>query len=395
MIRAFLWLAFLGPFFFLSYGFTNWITGLREPVASFVFPWEQHIPFLAWTIIPYWSSDLLYAASFFLPATKEELDEHGLRLLTAQLVSLTGFLLFPLKLAVTAPVVTGNLGWLFAQLYSFDLPYNQAPSLHVSLAVILAARYRSRWVTAWLTLAALSTLTTYQHHFIDLPAGLWVGLFCLWLVPARPCPVRTPSDKLALLYLAGAAIFVFAGWWAWWAAGAWLLVAAIYAVGDPMLFRKGSKVAFWLLFPHRWFAKLNSWAFTCREVMAQEIADGVWLGRCPRRGQWDGALVDVTAELPVTPRKSEYRNVPMLDLVVPSLEQLRRAVNAIEAMPRPTLVFCALGRSRSAISVAAWLIATGRAESVEAALEHIRSKRPQVYLHSGHRQRLEDWADIQ
>ena len=48
--------------------------------------------------------------------------------------------------------------------------------------------------------------------------------------------------------------------------------------------------------------------------MAQEIADGVWLGRCPRRGQWTGALVDVTAELPVTPRKSEYRNVPMLDL---------------------------------------------------------------------------------
>ena len=85
----------------------------------------------------------------------------------------------------------------------------------------------------------------------------------------------------------------------------------------------------------------------------------------------------------------------MLDLVVPSLEQLRRAVNAIEAMPRPTLVFCALGRSRSAVSVAAWLIATGRAASVDAALEHIRARRPQVYLHSGHRQRLEEWADLQ
>ncbi len=142
MIRAFLWLAFLGPFFFLSYGFTNWVTSLREPLGSFVFSWEHHIPFLAWTIIPYWSSDLLYAASFFLPATKEELDQHGLRLLTAQLVSLVGFLLFPLKLAVTAPIVTGNLGWLFAQLHGFDLPYNLAPSLHVSLAVILDSRYR-------------------------------------------------------------------------------------------------------------------------------------------------------------------------------------------------------------------------------------------------------------
>ena len=171
MIRAFWWLAFLGPFFFLSYGFTNWVTSLREPVASFAFPWEHHIPFLAWTIIPYWTSSLLYAISFFLPATKEELDQHGLRLLTALLVSLAAFLLFPLKLTFTAPVVTGNLGWLFAQLHGLDLPYNLAPSLQISLAVILAARYRSPWVTAWLTLAALSTLTTYQHHLIDLPAG--------------------------------------------------------------------------------------------------------------------------------------------------------------------------------------------------------------------------------
>jgi protein-tyrosine phosphatase len=85
----------------------------------------------------------------------------------------------------------------------------------------------------------------------------------------------------------------------------------------------------------------------------------------------------------------------MLDLVVPSVDQLRRAVNAIEAMPRPTLVFCALGRSRSAISVAAWLLATRRAATVDEALAHIRSRRPQVYLHSGHRERLEDWAALQ
>jgi hypothetical protein len=395
VIRPFLWLVFLGPFFFLSYGLTNWLTSFREPVGSFVFSWEHHIPFLAWTIIPYWSTDLFYAASFFLPGTKEELDQHGLRLLTAQLGSLAGFLLFPLKVTFARPPVDGLPGWLFDSLSSFDLPYNQAPSLHVSLAVILAARYRSPWVTAWLSLAALSTLTTYQHHFIDLPAGLWVGFFCLWLIPRPVSTVRTPSDKLALLYLAGAGIFVFAGWWAWWAAGAWLLVAAIYAVGDPHLFRKGNRIAFWLLAPHRWFAKMNSWAFTRREAMAQEIADGVWLGRAPRRGQWPGAMVDVTAELPVTPRESEYRNIPMLDLVVPSVDQLRRAVNAIEAMPRPTLVFCALGRSRSAISVAAWLLATRRAATVDEALAHIRSRRPQVYLHSGHRERLEDWAALQ
>ena len=32
---------------------------------------------------------------------------------------------------------------------------------------------------------------------------------------------------------------------------------------------------------------------------------------------------------------------------------------------------------------------------VETCLEHIRARRPQVYLHSGHRQRLEEWAGLQ
>jgi hypothetical protein len=392
IVRSILWLCLLGPLFFIGYGFTNWITSLRSDVPSFYFSWERSIPFLAWTIVPYWSVDFFYAASFFLRSTKEELDQHGLRILTAQLVSYAAFLLFPLRYDFARPETSGLYGWLFDRLLSFDRPFNLAPSMHVSLAVILMFRYRSKWVTALMLLACLSTLTTYQHHVIDLPAGAWVGLFSIWLIPQPPSTVRTPSDKLALLYLAGAAIFAFAGWWAWWAAGAWLLVAAIYAVGDPLLFRKGSRVAFWLFAPHRWFAKMNSWAFTRREAMAQEIADGVWLGRAPRRGQWSGAMVDLTAELPVTPRQSEYRNIPMLDLVVPSLEQLRRAVNAVEAMPRPTLVFCALGRSRSAITVAAWLIETRRVSSVDEALQRIRDKRPQVYLHEGHRQRLEEWA---
>ena len=51
--RALCWLAFLAPFFYLTYGAANSITAYRHDVPSIVFAWEHHIPFVDWTIIPY------------------------------------------------------------------------------------------------------------------------------------------------------------------------------------------------------------------------------------------------------------------------------------------------------------------------------------------------------
>ena len=64
--RAALWLAFLGPFFFASYGFANGFASTRAHVGVIAFDWERNIPFLPWTIVPYWSIDVLYAISFFV-----------------------------------------------------------------------------------------------------------------------------------------------------------------------------------------------------------------------------------------------------------------------------------------------------------------------------------------
>ena len=80
--RGVVWLLFLGPFFFLSYGFANWVSSQRTDVGVMVFAWESAIPLLPWTIIPYWSIDLLYGLSFLLPKTRREMDRHALRLLT-------------------------------------------------------------------------------------------------------------------------------------------------------------------------------------------------------------------------------------------------------------------------------------------------------------------------
>ena len=66
---------------------------------------------------------------------------HARRLLTAQIVAVVCFILFPLKFTFQQPETHGLAGFLFAALTSFDKPFNQAPSLHIALLVILWRLY--------------------------------------------------------------------------------------------------------------------------------------------------------------------------------------------------------------------------------------------------------------
>ena len=74
--RAAAWLAFLAPFFYLSYGAANHLASQQADVPSLVFAWEHAIPFLAWTILPYWSVNAFYGASLFVARSKHEVDAH-------------------------------------------------------------------------------------------------------------------------------------------------------------------------------------------------------------------------------------------------------------------------------------------------------------------------------
>jgi protein-tyrosine phosphatase len=405
---ALLRLALLGPFFFLSYGFANWVTSQRTYVPAFVFGWERNIPFLSWTIVPYWSTDLMYAASFFVCASLPELNRHTARLLAAQLISVTAFLLFPLRFTFARPESGGLFGWMFALLGSFDKPFNQAPSLHLSITTILWFQCSAHltgsalWLCrAWLILVGLSTLTTYQHHFIDLPSGILVGLISVWLVPVFPGTREAGRMRICAVYLAGSLLFASAAIWnggvAWlllWPAAALSIVSAAYGFDTPGILakRRGSIHPVLLVFtaPYTLSAWLHS-RLRARHDPACEVADGVWIGHLPSRTECDRAgfrsLVDLTAELPASTIGTKYLSVPMLDLVVPALGQLSAAVDAIEAFEseRPTLVCCALGRSRSAVAVSAWLWATGRTVSADAAIALVRQARPSIVLHKAHR----------
>lgn len=422
--RAILWLLFLGPFFFASYGFANWVASHRTNVGAIVFAWERGIPFLAWTIVPYWSIDLLYALSPFVCATRRELDVHARRLLCAQVISITCFLVAPLRFTFLRPETGGFFGAMFDVLMGFDRPFNQAPSLHIALLVVLWVLYTrhvggwGRWALhAWFALIGASVLTTYQHHFIDIPTGVWVGWLCVWLFPdAGRSLVSTAwthdprRQALATRYGAGAlaigAMAIYAGGWAlWllWVSGSVALVAVIYAVLDEAAFQKGadgrmSAAAWWLLAPYFAGAWLNSRWWTRNSKGADPVVPGLLLGRLPTRqeslAQGTRAIVDMTAELPCAVSGVRYVNVPQLDLTVASNGQIERAVAAIESVMAdgPVLVCCALGASRSAAAVAAWLVASGRAASHADAIAQVRRARPMVVLHGAHVAALERFA---
>ncbi len=423
--RAALWLVFLGPFFFATYGLANWVASLRADVGSVVFDWEQRIPFLAWTIVPYWSIDFLYAISVFVCATRTELDVHARRLACAQVICVVCFLLFPLAFTFPRPAVAGVYGWMFGVLMGFDKPFNQAPSLHIALLVCLWVlflrhlRGLSRWLLhAWFALIVVSVLTTYQHHFIDIPTGLWVGWLCVWLFPVSGASLLASAffteesrrRALALRYAgAGLGVAVLAamigGWalWLLWPAGSLGLVAVIYAFLRATAFQKQtdgsmSTAARWLFAPYFVGAWINSRWWTRSSATADEVVPGLLLGRVPTPGECRAlgvrAVVDVTAEMPCALAGVHYVNVPLLDLVAPSVRQITDAVRAIEAAftEGPVLVCCALGFSRSAVIVASWLVATGRAGNHAEAIEYIRRARPRAVFEAEHIMALEQFV---
>jgi hypothetical protein len=419
--RALAWLAFLAPFFFLSYGLANWAAGQRAHVPSIAFAWESGIPFMPWTILPYWSIDALYALSLFVCASRRELDTHAKRLVTAQVVAVACFVLVPLRFSFDRPAADGLPGLMFAALAGFDQPFNQVPSLHIALAAILWALYARKLVgmarrvmDAFFALICVSVLTTYQHHFIDIPTGVLLGAVCMWAWPfadegdGRPMHAhwRAVRDwarlRLAAIYAGGAVLLALValrlgGWalWLTWASVSLLLVALAYAGVGPGAFQKNGRgslsiAARCLFAPYLASAWINSRAWTWRDPAPVAIADGVFLGRVPGARELAASgftgVVDLSAELDLEAGERELGVVALLDLTPPDPAALAQAAQEIEMKRRrgAVLVCCALGFSRSACAVAAWLLVTRRAPDVQAAVAVVCRARTAVVLNAGH-----------
>lgn len=429
-----LWLLFLAPFFFLSYGFANQYASQLINVPSIVFAWEQHIPLWAWTIIPYWSIDLFYGLSLLLCFSRHELKQHALRLFSAQIIAVSCFLLFPLKFSVERPEINGFFGFCFDVLMGFDQPFNQAPSLHIVLLVILWDFYRrhidTKWhwlVDLWSFLIGLSVLTTWQHHFIDLPTGILVGAICLWLFPLQGfSPINFGRQqftckhlKFASYYLTAAISLTILAYmiqsWAWWLlypATSLLLIACAYLLRQANFFQKQANgsmtIASYILFaPYLIFAWLNSRLWTKKHpednLIIQHDHISIYLGRIPSttHAQQYSALFDCCAELPCSRTEVQYDQAfYSLDLIPIQAAQLNEAVLRFNSLiqqanqqqqTQKLLIFCALGYSRSSSILIAWLIQQGLVTTPLQGMQLIQRQRPWIVLKTQHLQQLQQW----
>ncbi len=348
-------LVVVAAIFYASYGATNALSAARANVPEIYFAWERAVPFWAWSIVPYWSLNLLYALGFFLCRDAEELARYVTQLLAAQMIATLFFIAFPLQMSWEKPAVSGLSGFLFSSLAAFDLPFNQAPSLHIILCVVVGSFYlrkaRAVWLkaalAAWFALIGLSVLTTYQHHFIDIPTGLAAGCLVLLIRPLEGAPLgfaiarEAARYKWAALYLGLAFLTLFAAtsgakiWSAWmlwlsWASLSFALVACGYAFLGAGVFAKNGQgrhaaAAKALLFPYLCVARLNAifWLRGCR--LSDEILPRLYLGSVKEAGKFD-AVLDCAAEFERPGGAQIYASLAMLDMITPGADELERLV---------------------------------------------------------------------
>jgi protein-tyrosine phosphatase len=183
-----------------------------------------------------------------------------------------------------------------------------------------------------------------------------------------------------------------------------LLVALNYLLFGAAGFQKNtdgrlSSAATWLLAPYLAAAWLNSRLWTRAQPTPNEVTTGVWLGRIPGPGEAEqfNALFDLCAELPLRASPKAYRSLPLLDLCVPSPADCLQAAQSIEDLRQhgTVLVYCALGYSRSATAVAAWLLHSRRCTDVAEALALLRRARPQVVLSEAHQHALQSMLALE
>ena len=430
-------LALVGALFYTSYGLSNRYAASLAYVPEIAFAWERNIPFWAWTIVPYWSLNLMYAAAFFLCRDAREQNRYVARLVSAQIVATTCFMLFPLHFGWPKPPTDGLWGWLFDSLVAFDLPYNQAPSLHIALSIIVGAFYWTRFpkirlpILLWQSLIALSVLTTYQHHFIDVPTGALLGWLVLWAIPQHGVsPFRRPFDtqgrlntskasfceaktnaagfreaktspetrsreiKIAILYLAGAALSalpaLFGGAWLWmlWVSVSLSVVAFAYLTGNAAVLQKQadgrlSAAATVLLLPYLAGVRLNMAYWLRGKAKTAWVRDDVLIGSVSAISDGLPAVLDVCAEYPRPRYRGAYRVLPLLDMVAPSENDLMQAASLLETLRRQrgkVLTCCALGYGRSAAVVLTWLLVYGGCRDLAQATAQLKQVRPQMVL---------------
>lgn len=419
--RAFAHAVGLSLLFGVVYGGASYITSLRTDVGTWRYDWEKYIPFVPIFIIPYMSIDALFFAAPFFCSDRRELSLLSKRIGLGVVVAGLCFLIYPLKLAEERPAMDGWLGVVWSWFIGMDRPFNLLPSLHITLRTLLAPTYARHTrgalqiiLSVWFSLIGFSTLLMHQHHVVDVIGGFILATACFYLV--NDAPMRLPMVRnsrigwqYAALGLAMAALCYLT--WPWGAILLWPIIAvAIVTLGyfhsGPGIFRKTyGRLPFSarLILAPVLASQYVSWLYYKRHCNAwDEIEPNVWIGRWLSDAEAKQAVdAGVTAVLDMSDAFSEaepfargkYLHLPVLDLTAPTAAQLAEAVGFIHQHATQGVVYvhCKIGYSRSAAVVAAWLISSGRAATVEDAIAQLKAKRPTIVIRPEIRVALDAW----
>jgi predicted protein tyrosine phosphatase len=361
-------------------------------------------------IVPYMSIDLFFIAAPFLCTSDRERRLLSKRIATCIVLGGICFLLFPLRFAFNRPLIGGWLGLLFNNFRALDMPFNQFPSLHIGLTLILASLYMkhtrglARLVTlVWFWLIGLSAILTYQHHVIDVAGGLVLGALCLYVWDEQPFfePVIR-NERVGMLYISGAAIcatfaYIARPWCLiliWPALALFIVGLAYFCTGAGVFRKRNGRLSIFaqiflapVLIGHRF-----SLLYYSRQSEAWNmLTDEVWIGRKlssieARRAIALGVatVIDLAVEfseaLPF--QQINYVQLSTLDLTAPTAETLNRATRLIcESAARGIVyIHCKAGYSRTAAVAGAYLLATGIAANPKDAIALLRKVRPSIVI---------------
>jgi len=210
------------------------------------------------------------------------------------------------------------------------------------------------------------------------------------------------NARVGTWYAAGTAALVAAGayFYPWgsaliWPAASTAIVSGAYfgLYSDPTRKEDGRLPVVSTIVLAPWLvAQYASLIYYRRQVPSWSVVGpNVWIGRHLR--EWEAneaiaqgvrAVLDLTGEFSETRafRRLAYLNLPVLDLTAPSRDQLRVALEFINAHRQHGTVYvhCKIGYSRSAAVVAAWLMDAGLAATADEAVARIRTTRPSLIV---------------
>ena len=133
---------------------------------------DELLPFLSGFILIYLTSYILVFIPYFFVKEKKYFRRIILAYFITLSISYIIFLIYPVK--IIRPEITSES--FFSQLtklfYELDYPYNNFPSLHVTLSFLSAGvctKYNQKywWLFLWAGAIALSTLLVKQHYVLD------------------------------------------------------------------------------------------------------------------------------------------------------------------------------------------------------------------------------------